>query len=475
MSDPHSKPTVNHEAERAVLAALIRNPDGKDIIRLGIHADLFTNLSVKEAFSGVCRLIADNVQPDPATLRNALSQAARIEYETSMSVHVSAANLAVWVTLLKDCERERRCVASRDWLTKAIDARRPADEIRKLFDDLEALQQPTVRRSTFSPLADLLKAPPAENWLVDGFIGEDSTNVIFGDSGSGKTFVTIDLLCHVAAGLPWRGHDTLSGPVMYLAGEGQNGIIRRFKAWFEAHPGHEDAIHNVLIRTVPAAIGDPVAVAAIADEIRGMPVKPRAIAIDTLARNFGAGDENSTRDMNQFVSGLDALRVASGAAILVPHHSGHGEKSRGRGSSVLRAAIDAEFLVERSEQRITVRCMKMKDADEPAPLSWLLTRQDLPWCDAKGRPLNSAVLVPTEAGQSGTFEEKSRLPAAQRIAVDALRTALIRDGIDADGVVTVAEDQWRQACYSAGISSSDKPDSCKKAFNRARQDLVANG
>ena len=40
-------------------------------------------------------------------------------------------------------------------------------------------------------------------------------------------------------------------------------------------------------------------------------------------------------------------------------------------------------------------------------------------------------------------------------------------------MVTVAEDQWRQAAYSAGISSSDQPRAIRQAFQRARQELVA--
>jgi hypothetical protein len=37
-----SSAAVNHEAERGVIAALIRNPDGQVILKLGISVDLFT-------------------------------------------------------------------------------------------------------------------------------------------------------------------------------------------------------------------------------------------------------------------------------------------------------------------------------------------------------------------------------------------------------------------------------------------------
>ena len=324
-------------------------------------------------------------------------------------------------------------------------------------------------RQTFRPLGELIKTPPAENWVVKWIIPGGCIIVIFGKSGDGKTFVVIDLLCHSAAGLPWMGRKTRKGPILYLAGEGQHGILRRFKAWFEAHPGNEGAINNILIRTVPASLCDPVATADLLDEIAAMPVKPVAIAIDTLARNFGPGDENSTRDMSAFVSALDALRtVSNDAAIILPHHSGHGDKSRARGSSVLKGAVDAEFCVERKETLITMVCSKMKDADEPAPLAWILTRQDLPWADEDGVPMNSAVLVPAIA-QSAQSTQSAKLTRPQRIALAAL-IEIIREGEDH---ALIAD--WRNAALNAGMTQSESKTGRYSAFTRAADALVDAG
>ena len=329
--------------------------------------------------------------------------------------------------------------------------------------------RPADPRQTFRPLSELLKTPPAENWVIKRFIPASSIIVFFGNSGHGKTFVVIDLLCHIAAGLAWCGNKTRQGPILYLAGEGQHGILRRFKAWFEAHPGHEDAINNILIRTFPASLCDPIATADLLEEIAAMPVKPVAIAIDTLARNFGPGDENSTRDMSAFVAALDALRVAShDAAIILPHHSGHGDKSRARGSSVLKGAIDTEFCVERKELTIQMTCSKMKDADEPAPLAWVLTQQDLPWADEDGVPMNSAVLVPTEM-QYAEYAKSAKLTRPQRLALAAL-IEIISDGEDH---ALIAD--WRNAALNAGITQSESKTGRYSAFTRASEALVDAG
>ena len=102
--------------------------------------------------------------------------------------------------------------------------------------------------------------------------------------------------------------------------------------------------------------------------------------------------------MTRAIAGLDALRNAASAAIFGLHHSGHADKGRGRGSSVLRASVDVEYAAEKGDRTVRMRCTKAKDFDYPPPLAWALERYDLPWADADGQPLNSAVLVPEEDG-----------------------------------------------------------------------------
>ena len=71
-----------------------------------------------------------------------------------------------------------------------------------------------------------------------------------------------------------------------------------------------------------------------------------------MARNFG-GNENSTEDVNNFIQRkLDGLiEQLSSMYVLFVHHTGHGSngRARGRGSSVLGAALDYEFKVERDK------------------------------------------------------------------------------------------------------------------------------
>ena len=384
---------INEPAERAVIAALMRNPDPALIIKLGITPELFAQDATREAFLAIRALILDGHQPDAATLKNAVQAATLIEIETSLSEHVSAANLAYHVTLLKTCQREREIHAARQRLAKAAATGAPEHELQAILESIRQIGHAESSKGRFVDVGELCSLPPTENWLIEGYLTLDSLSVLFGDPGCGKSFLAIDIAGHVACGLPWRGCSVKPGKVLYIAGEGSNGLSKRFRAWFERHG---ETPRNIQICTTPIALTDPAGIAALVAEIQAMPEAPALIVIDTVNRNFGPGDENATADMTRAVAGLDAIRNATGAALLGLHHSGHGDKSRGRGSSVLRASVDVEFAVEKFDRTVKVRCTKAKDFDHPAPLAWTLEKQPLSWADASGRPIDSAILETVE-------------------------------------------------------------------------------
>lgn len=409
---------VNHEAERAVIAALIRNPDGKEILRLGITPDLFDHQPAREAFAAIAGFLADGVPPDAATLRGALCGAALIEVETSLQEHASAANLPVYVRLLKDCHRERQEQAARARLMKATADGAPEHELQAILESIRQIGHAESGKGRFVDVGELCSLPPTESWLVKGYLTTDSLTVLFGDPGCGKSFLAIDIAGHVACGLPWRGCSVKPGKVLYIAGEGRNGLSKRFRAWFERHG---ETPRNIQICTAPIALTDPAGIAALVAEIQAMPEAPALIVIDTVNRNFGPGDENATADMTRAVAGLDAIRNATGAALLGLHHSGHGDKSRGRGSSVLRASVDVEFAVEKFDRTVQVRCTKAKDFDHPAPLAWTLEKQPLPWADEDGTPMDSAVL------ESGELHEPPPPPNSARMGENQTKALRLLD------------------------------------------------
>ena len=359
-----------------------------------------------------------------------------------------------------------------DWLNKG----HTVDELKALAKSAE--HSPEHRGDfdlddEFMPISDFIASPPDSSYLVKGVLPASGLGQVFGCSHVGKSFVLIDLACHVALGWDWHGFKVKKAPVLYIAAEGVAGLKLRFRAWFQDH--NVAPPPNLRIRTIPADLSAEDATAAIAERMNRLPERTGLVLVDTFATNFGPGSENDAEDMNAAIAGLRTLK--GDGLVLTAHHTGHGDKTRGRGHSSLFAALDVEIQVTQdADKRIRVGHTKLRDGDKLETIAaFELKKVFLPWADVDGDPLNSAVLtkadMPDISGLSGYAE---RLPASQRIALDALKTALMEHGAENRGVVSVAEDQWRQSAYDAGITASDSTqDARRKAFNRARDNLVA--
>jgi hypothetical protein len=207
-------------------------------------------------------------------------------------------------------------------------------------------------------------APPS--FLIEDVLTESGLSMLWGRSGAMKSFVALDMAMCVATGTAWHGKVTKPGLVVYVAAEGSHGLGRRAIGWRRTRG-----------RTLPSPLFKliPHSVALTSDDLDAMvtailqlEAKPALIVIDTLARTFGAGDENKQADMNAYVSAADKLREATGANVMIVHHSGVHEDRRERGSNVLRGAADTVIKVSRKDDKLDIINQgpegKQKDAEE---------------------------------------------------------------------------------------------------------------
>lgn len=221
----------------------------------------------------------------------------------------------------------------------------------------------------FLPAADVAGRAVSVDWLVRGHMPKDSVGVVFGDPASYKSFWLLDIAFHVATGRPWHGHPVQQGAVILILGEGLNQYGLRLRAWAQ-HYDTDLAGVPLYVSNMAVDLHDPKAASLVEQRIDalvgqiGQP--PVLVGVDTLARNFGAGDENSTQDMNRFIGHVDRhVRATTRAAVAVVHHTGHANKERGRGAMALKGALDWEFrLARKGEGVIEVVCTKQKDAEE---------------------------------------------------------------------------------------------------------------
>ena len=304
--------------------------------------------------------------------------------------------------------------------------------------------------------ADQIEIRPPD-WLMRGVLERNAFAQVFGDPGCGKSFLAIDWACRVATGTPWAGRTVKGGPVIYVAGEGQQGFGRRIRAWSEHHGVGLDGVPLYLSPAV--AMPDPGDLLAILSAIDtgvvalGRP--PVLIVLDTLARNFGGGDENATQDMGRFVMACDVLRVRYGCTVLVVHHTGHADKSRARGAIALKAALDAEYRLT-NENRLLLTATKMKEAELPPPLSMSLVGVELPGLlDEDGVQVTSAAIDVLDADTSTILAQaKASMAKPGKWQQIGLRIARRLAARSEDS--TVAIDAWRVACAKEGMARQNQ-------------------
>jgi len=339
------------------------------------------------------------------------------------------------------------------------------------FDESPAGQNGTKTQSVpFKAMSfnDLMAKEYKADWLVQDLIEHQNLGLIFGNSASGKSLIVQDMCYCIAAGLDFHGKQTKQGNVLYIAGEGQAGLQKRFKALHKKYNGNPAGLH---ISEQPAALMDvenAKAVRELMDSIGDVSL----VVVDTLHRNFGGGDENSSRDFAMFLNNIDTYIKSTGAAVLIIHHSGNDVKDRSRGSSSIKASMDVEYCVIKENDVVTMTNTKMKDFDPPKPLSFTIEKLE-----------QSVVLEPTEFTKKTTVKSltnnasKSLVALQKAIEIDGISppksvVELFKDSPENIPKKIVSLEQWRVFAYDAITVDSDAKDAKKKTFQRARADLT---
>ena len=239
-------------------------------------------------------------------------------------------------------------------------------------DTPDALWQPPARTEMFTAVSELVKGLPTVKWTIKKYMEQETINVWVGQSNTYKSFLAIDAAMAVATGQAFAGQPTTSGPAFYLAAEGRGGMSRRMIAASRRRKLRPDQLRHLYVGNYTVPLDTDTGVRHLIEKIQDLELlagRPALIVIDTLAASFGTGDENSTKDMNIFVNHLIRIRDDLKCSILVIHHTGLGDKTRGRGSSALYGNTDSTTLVTKVKDE-PYMCLntprKMKDG-EPTP------------------------------------------------------------------------------------------------------------
>jgi hypothetical protein len=331
------------------------------------------------------------------------------------------------------------------------------------------------------PLDDITSRQYQNQWLIDDHMELESMGMLFGPPGSAKSFIAMDMAFCIAAGIDWNGHKTEQGKVIYLAGEGFQGIQKRFSA---LKMKYQTSTNDIYFSDEPVALTNLKNLQAVHKKITSICPTPRLVIIDTLHRNFGEGDENSAKDVAKVLLYITAFMKNLECAVLFVHHSGHSSSDRARGSSSIKAALDVEYKVTKSDSLVTMKCTKAKEFEEPPPSSFDLVTLPIPTLlDANGKPIDSAVL------KSTTYVAPKRtatLTSADKMTLESLKDVITDKGIpipqslaakhpELGGKNYIHLDDWRVEVYKLLDKESrgtNKTQANQQAFLRCRRKLL---
>lgn len=347
-------------------------------------------------------------------------------------------------------------------------------------ENIEPNAQTSPRGLQFRSAYVLTQIPPKANWLIKSYIDTCSLIQLFGEPGSMKSFLAIDIGLCIASGHDWHNSPIRKkGLVFYIVGEGFAGLSKRLKAWSLANNVELNEI-PFFISDRPMQVLDPCNVKEVIEaieELKNQHGQPVLVIIDTLNRNFGPGDENQTEDMTAFVNCIDvAIRLRYECAVLIVHHSPLNDSGRARGSSALRGALDWEYCLTKQGDTRKLSTTKVKDY-EPPPEIYFKPKTILlnGWVDEEsGEIMTSCVLEKMDTDTDAIGRTKiAKLKGSQKVAFDCLLK--LRESSSCLQAEGIHINTWRDAAYKAGISPAGSGEANKKAFQRAVKDLRDRG
>lgn len=250
-----------------------------------------------------------------------------------------------------------------------------------------------------------LKKLPKARYLVEPFIIERGLSVLFGASGTFKSFSALDMSLQVAQ----------SQPVLYVVYEGLLGYRQRVDAWCSHHRRSAGQLYMVVGQL---SVMDFTELNTFIEKASA--IKPALVVIDTVARAMTGSDENSTRDMGLFVASCEQIQMALDSAVMVVHHTSK-QGIQERGSGALRGAADIMIKQTLDDSTIVIECEKSKDAEpfdtlykEPLPVE----------IEIDGETFSIPVLVDS----SNVIQVGDRLTKNQRKVLESLNMDVFLEG-----------------------------------------------
>ena len=303
--------------------------------------------------------------------------------------------------------------------------------------DAPAVEKP-AQRFAVQPAHTFAQAKSTP-WMIKGILPQAELAVLFGESGSGKSFLALDMAVAICLGEEWRGMATRKGRVVYVAAEGAGGFRKRLRAIAQQRGLDLADLPIGVISDAPNLMekGDALDVAKAIVAAGGADL----VIMDTFAQVMPGANENSGEDVGRALAHCKGIHRATKALVMLVHHSGKDTSKGARGWSGLRAAADVELEVVRADQARSVTVTKMKDGEDGTEYGFALETVVLGF-DADGDEETSCVVEHRDGGSVRRVKRKA-LGVVQKLVADvhADIASLEDGGVERDALIAAVAGQ----------------------------------
>jgi len=233
----------------------------------------------------------------------------------------------------------------------------------------------TVGRQLIDFKQVLTEIIPSVRWEVERLLERGNKGLIYGPSGSLKSWLLLDLGLHLASGKPWLGSFPIPEPrkVLYVDEEmGRYQMQRRLKRLAAGAGIGDDTLPFRFASYTDLKFHSPHDALALMGSLKEADFEPDVFIFETL-RRVSAADENVAKEVAAFWQALSPLTKA-GKTVIVSHHmkkpSVHGPgdpRYSASGSTDLIGGVDAALAVTRKgigDPQLTIQPVKLRAAEE---------------------------------------------------------------------------------------------------------------
>jgi KaiC/GvpD/RAD55 family RecA-like ATPase len=300
-------------------------------------------------------------------------------------------------------------------------------------------------------IEDIYETPDAE-YLIAKILETATVSMLYGTTGTGKTFTSVHTALSVAHGLLWNGRKTKAGPVWFINTEGRRGLKKRIRAWYAEHPELELSAN---FKIIPWSLDLREYLQELQNTLDEAKEKPVLIVIDNFSMCTNGIEQNKQEQVAPVLRDLHELAETYACHIMIVHHTNKDDDFNG--TMAFKNHVDAMIKLRKEDKA---------DKDSPIIISSEKARDDEPFKDIR-MELKSVNLYYDEENQDFITSCVTVPYADTPVKANDLKDGP-RNALDILGDRHLSHSEWQKECIKElGISTS--------TFDRYIKELLKKG